>query len=132
MSNPFITTAIESANTLAAKLNELAKSIKSADYAEVALHEVRDVADTTDENILAFRTYIAELDEQREAAVSQITEYIRTEVLPAEEAIDVETLTAEYKHIADQRKLVVSAAQALAGDEKLTFAEVDAIPGVRR
>ena len=135
--NVYATIISAGADTLGleiAAFNKMADQIIHADNAYKLVHELRDVTETTDENILKFREYkekvLANLRENEE----KIEQYIISNNLVDTTPIDVEAVTSQAKEKATLIKNLKATLSSLPGgtDALSGLPEVSKLPGISR
>lgn len=129
----FLNTTVELINGFTTEANRAAELVINAGNSQKLLHEYRDEAETTDEDVLKYRAAMDQVNFQVLAWQAKIEELILERGYVSTEPVDVEAKTAEYKAL----KAQITAAQKMlenlpGGSDVLSkVSELKPLPGVR-
>jgi hypothetical protein len=100
---------IEQANALVQKINA-----NTTDKGKL-VHDIRTDENVTDERVRAFQAWFNKAEAEIERRVSEVDEYIKANLLPASEDVDVDALKTQHKALKDSIRAALTFVQTVPG-----------------
>jgi hypothetical protein len=104
-----VSSQIEQANSLVRTINA-----NTTDKGKL-VHDIRTDESVSDETVKAFQDWFAKAEAEIERRVTAVDEYIKANLLPATEEVDVDALKAQHKTLKDSIKAALTFVQTVPG-----------------
>jgi hypothetical protein len=101
-------------NELARSANQIVTQINAVTNVGKLVFEIRDTSD--DQNVVDYRAFIADLEDQMSKAEATIEAYIKSALLPkSDETIDIDALKATHKELVAKANALTQSMATLGG-----------------